>query len=68
MRGRLLAVLEAGGSPLTATELGAGVGLHVTTVRFHLEHLEQAGLVARDSGGDRSRGRPKVRYRSSRSD
>jgi len=68
VRGRLLAVLEAGGSPLTAAELGAEVGLHVTTVRFHLEHLEQAGLVARDAGGDRSRGRPKVRYRSSRSD
>ncbi|MCC6497507.1 MAG: helix-turn-helix domain-containing protein [Propionibacteriaceae bacterium] len=68
VRRRLLAVLEAGGSPLTAAELGAEVSLHVTTVRFHLEHLEQAGLVVRDAGRDRSRGRPKVRYRSSRSD
>ena len=32
---------------LTAAELGERVGLHVTTVRHHLERLELAGLVHR---------------------
>ena len=67
VRRRLLAVLESGGSPLTAAELGAELGLHVTTVRFHLKHLEQAGLLVRDARRDSCRGRPKVHYRSSRS-
>lgn len=68
VRRRLLAVLEAARSPLTAAELGTELDLHVTTVRFHLGHLETAGLVARDGGRDGSRGRPKVHYRSSRGD
>ena len=35
---------EGGG--LSASEVGAALGLHVTTARFHLERLVAAGLVA----------------------
>ena len=30
---------------LTAAELGARIGLHVTTIRFHVDQLLEAGLV-----------------------
>ncbi|MGB7819257.1 MAG: helix-turn-helix domain-containing protein [Ornithinibacter sp.] len=46
----------------TAAELGAEVGLHVTTVRFHLDQLAAAGLVesvVRRAGGA---GRPRKVY------
>lgn len=50
VRRRLVDVLAhadtAAATPgLTAAELGAEVGLHVTTVRFHLDQLVAAGLV-----------------------
>lgn len=46
-----LPALAAAGRPnrsrgLTAAELAEDLGLHVTTVRFHLDRLGQAGLVA----------------------
>ena len=47
---------------LTAAELGAEVGLHVTTVRFHLDQLVAAGIVesaVRRGGGA---GRPRKVY------
>ena len=37
--------------------------LHVTTVRFHLEQLEAAGLVRRQPDTLKRRGRPRVLYR-----
>ena len=55
----------AGGDPagLTAAELAAEVGLHVTTVRFHLDQLVAAGLVesafaARGARAGRARSTP----------
>ncbi|MDQ7991108.1 MAG: helix-turn-helix domain-containing protein [Propionicimonas sp.] len=62
VRRRVLDELERSGPDLTATELAAAVGLHVTTVRFHLDQLEHAGLVSRRSSAGRRRGRPSLRY------
>ena len=46
---------------LTAADLAERLHLHVTTVRFHLDRLEQAGLVA--SHDERARvGRPRRRF------
>ena len=51
-----------GDTAMTAAELGALVGLHVTTVRFHLDQLVAAGIVdsaVRRGGGA---GRPRKVY------
>ena len=43
----------------TAAELGAEVGLHVTTVRFHLDQLVAAGLVESAVRREGGAGRPR---------
>jgi predicted ArsR family transcriptional regulator len=48
---------ESGEGPRDAHQLAAATGLHVSTVRFHLQILERAGLV---------RGRPQPRGGSGR--
>lgn len=66
MRRRLLAHLEATASPLDVHELASVVGLHPSTVRFHLETLRSAGLVersaAREGGRPDGVGRPRTAY------
>lgn len=47
---------------LDAAAIAAGIGLHVTTVRFHLDQLENAGLVRRALSHDGQRGRPRVLF------
>ena len=47
---------------LTAAELGAQVGLHVTTVRFHLDQLVAAGLVESAVRREGGAGRPRKVY------
>ncbi|KRE37801.1 hypothetical protein ASG73_09200 [Janibacter sp. Soil728] len=47
---------------LTAQELSRLVGLHVTTVRFHLDRLVAAGLVDGHSVRSPGAGRPSKRY------
>jgi predicted ArsR family transcriptional regulator len=64
MRQLLLAALDASIDPRTAQDLAARVDLHVTTVRFHLDQLIQAGLVARQTDRSPRRGRPSVLYRA----
>lgn len=61
-RRRLLEVLQAADHPLTAGEAAQAINLHVTTVRFHLDQLEQAGLIEREVHHENRRGRPSVRY------
>jgi len=61
-RRQLLDALRSAGEPLGVAMLAAAVGLHVTTVRFHLEVLEQAGLVRRAAARDSRPGRPRVLY------
>lgn len=46
-------------SSLSAAELAERLDLHVTTVRFHLDRLVEAGLVARRRAADHRVGRPR---------
>ena len=62
-RARILAEL-AGEGPLDARQLAARVGLHVNTVRVHLNALAEAGLVSSGTLPPRGRGRPRVAYRA----
>ncbi|MHA6783057.1 helix-turn-helix transcriptional regulator [Pseudonocardia saturnea] len=61
-RVRLLDRLRAADEPLTAQELAASCGLHVTTVRFHLDVLTDAGLVQARTAAAGRRGRPRMLY------
>jgi predicted ArsR family transcriptional regulator len=59
-RRRLFALLcEA---PHDAHQLSAAIGLHVTTVRFHLDVLQRAGLVSSRSQPRTTVGRPRTVY------
>lgn len=60
---RVLTRLESCGEPRSAAELAGDLGLHVTTVRSHLEQLERAGLVAHEVVVSGRRGRPGFRFR-----
>ncbi|HET7648117.1 MAG TPA: helix-turn-helix domain-containing protein [Gaiellaceae bacterium] len=62
-RARILARLADEG-PLDARELAAYVGLHVNTVRVHLNALADAGLVTSETQPPSGRGRPRVAYRA----
>lgn len=48
---------------MSAAQLAAEVGLHVTTIRFHLDQLEAAALVESHFVRQQGRGRPSKRYR-----
>lgn len=61
-RRRLLEALRAAREPLDVAALSAAVGLHMTTVRFHLDLLEQAGLVRRAVERAGRPGRPRQLY------
>jgi predicted ArsR family transcriptional regulator len=56
---RLLDALRASDRPLDVRELAAACGLHVTTVRFHLDVLTNTGLVTSRAGQSGTRGRPR---------
>lgn len=60
---RILRALREEG-PLDADELAERVGLHRNTVRAHLEVLERAGLVERETDRSGRPGRPRLRYRA----
>jgi len=59
---RLLDALRASERPLDVRELAAASGLHVTTARFHLDVLADAGLVISRAGPAGARGRPRRLY------
>lgn len=61
-RRQLLDVLRAADGPQDVAALAEAVGLHVTTARFHLDVLTQAGLVARTLERDGRPGRPRRLY------
>ena len=61
-RRRLLQVLGSEGHPMDAASLAASVGMHVTTLRFHLDVLEDAGLVRRHAERSGRPGRPRQLY------
>jgi predicted ArsR family transcriptional regulator len=62
-RARILAELGDAG-PLDARELAHRVGLHVNTVRVHVNALVEAGLVSAETLPPQGRGRPRVAYRT----
>lgn len=61
-RRRVLELLRASDAPLDAAAVAASIKLHVTTARFHLEQLEQAGLVRRLTERAGLRGRPRILF------
>lgn len=63
-RRSILAALSSAGSPRDALSLSSDLGLHVTTVRFHLERLAEAGLVSVEPSAEVRRGRPRLLYRA----
>ncbi|HXF71613.1 MAG TPA: helix-turn-helix domain-containing protein, partial [Actinomycetota bacterium] len=65
-RTRVLDALRRAGRGLAASEIARAVGLHVSTVRFHLRALERAGLVARRVERAGRPGRPRIVYRAAR--
>jgi predicted ArsR family transcriptional regulator len=64
VRQRVLDVLGGAADALTAQQLAGVLGLHVSTLRFHLEQLEDAGLVVRETRHSPRRGRPSVVFRA----
>lgn len=62
VRRRLLALLQADETPRDVHDLGDVVGLHPSTVRFHLELLRRAGLVMRRPHPQTGVGRPRTAY------
>jgi predicted ArsR family transcriptional regulator len=61
VRRLLVDTLTTRGS-MTAAQLGEIVGLHVTTVRFHLDQLEAGGLLTSSFLRSGGAGRPKKVY------
>lgn len=67
-RAAILRLVRAAASGVTAAEVAARTGQHLSTTRAHLDRLTEAGLLvkARASGG--LPGRPAWRYRASAAD
>jgi predicted ArsR family transcriptional regulator len=63
-RVELLDLLRARDDASDASELADELGLHVNTVRSHLQLLEDAGLVTSETEVRRVRGRPRLLFRA----
>jgi predicted ArsR family transcriptional regulator len=61
-RRQVLDALIEASEPLDAATVAARLGLHVTTARFHLDQLVDAGLARRGTGAEGRRGRPRVLF------
>lgn len=61
-RRQVLELLMGSDAALDAATVAAQIGLHITTVRFHLEQLEGAGLIRRAVGREGARGRPRILF------
>jgi predicted ArsR family transcriptional regulator len=61
-RHRVLRALRRASEARGVHELAGDVGLHPNTVRFHLDRLEQQGLVQRQVGYQNLPGRPPLRF------
>ncbi len=60
----LLTRLRESAAPLDVRELAEDTGVHVNTVRFHLEVLAKAGLVSSEFEHRPQRGRPRQVWRA----
>lgn len=54
-------LLEADGA-LDAADVAERLGVHVTTARFHLDHLARLGLAQRRADATGRRGRPRILF------
>lgn len=63
-RVRILHLLQDRAAPVGVDDVAAAVGLHVNTVREHLDHLVATGFVGRESEVRATRGRPRILYRA----
>lgn len=61
-RQRVLDALTLSPAPLDSQAIATSLALHVTTVRFHLDQLEDAHLVRRQPETGGRRGRPRMLY------
>jgi len=61
-RQRILELVRAHDGAVDAAELAARMGLHITTVRFHLDALCDDGAVERTRIARSGRGRPRTGY------
>ena len=61
-RARIVEELREAADGLDASELASRVGLHPNTVRWHLEILADAGIVASAPAPRTSPGRPRILY------
>lgn len=64
----MLDELALSSAPLDAQAIVAALGLHITTVRFHLDQLEDAQLVRRQPEMEGRRGRPRMLYTAAASE
>jgi predicted ArsR family transcriptional regulator len=62
----VLEAVEAGAGPSSLTQLSETSGLHVNTLREHLDALQQSGLVRRRQAAPSGRGRPAWLYEVAR--
>ncbi|WKG05848.1 metalloregulator ArsR/SmtB family transcription factor [Mycolicibacterium sp. HK-90] len=62
----VLSTLKASAAPMTIAQIAARLEVHINTVRFHLEHLEESGQVERVEPHHRGPGRPPQLYRAIR--
>ena len=63
-RADVLAVLRKSPSPMGVAEIAKRLGVHLNTVRFHLDHLVSAGQVERSPVTPTGRGRPQLAFRA----
>ncbi|HEY5223337.1 MAG TPA: helix-turn-helix domain-containing protein [Microbacteriaceae bacterium] len=66
IRREVLTALIAAQKPVDAATIASRFDIHVTTARFHLEHLERAGLVSRSTQRAGGRGRPRIMFEAVR--
>ena len=62
VRRRIVDLIRESPSKLAAADLAGTLDLHVTTVRFHLDQLEQAGVLTAQRERRESVGRPRKVY------
>lgn len=65
-RREVLATLRAAAAPLGAADLARQLGVHVNTVRFHLDRLCEEGQVERVPRPPTGRGRPALAFAARR--
>lgn len=61
-RAAVLTILRAASEPLSAAEVARQLGIHVTTARFHLRKLIDAGKTSSVTLRNDSVGRPRIGY------